>query len=269
LSAGPHAAAAAARDDPNRESHQDQGRTMDKRTRLGMLTPSSNTVLEPMIGAMLAALPDVTAHFGRFRVTEISLGDQALGQFDDAPILAAAELLADARVDAIAWNGTSASWLGLQRDRDLCAAITRRTGIRATTSVLALAEIFRATGVSSYGLVTPYLDEIQERILPNFAREGFVCAAERHLGDRGNFSFSEYTEETIAGLVREVARARPQAISVLCTNMRGARIAAALERETGIPVYDSVSTAVWGSLRLAGVDPRRVQGWGSLFGARA
>jgi maleate isomerase len=233
---------------------------------LGFLTPSSNTILEPVTAAMLGGLPEVTAHFARFRVTEISLSDQALGQFDPAPILAAADLLADARVDVIAWSGTSSSWLGLERDRALCAAIEARTGIPATTSVLALVELFRAMGVARYGLVTPYLDEIQAPILENFAREGFVCAAERHLGDRGNFSFSEYDGATIAALTRAVAAAQPQAISILCTNMRGAPLAAELERETGIAVLDSVATAVWGSLRLAGVDTRRVVGWGRLFG---
>jgi maleate isomerase len=235
------------------------------RTLLGMLTPSSNTVLEPVTAAMLSGLPDVTAHFARFRVTEISMRDQALGQFDLEPILAACDLLADARVASIAWNGTSASWLGLDRDRALCAAIEARTGIGATTSVLALAEIFRLAGVTRYGLVTPYLDEIQERILPNLAREGFECVAERHLRDRGNFSFSEYSVETIAGLVREVAKARPQAVVVLCTNMRGAPVVEALERELGVLVLDSVATALWGSLRRAGVDARRVRGWGRLF----
>jgi maleate isomerase len=237
-----------------------------RRTLLGMLTPSSNTVLEPVTAAMLAGLPDVTAHFARFRVTEISMRDQALGQFDLEPILAACDLLADARVASIAWNGTSASWLGLDRDRALCAAIEARTGIGATTSVLALAEVFRLAGVTRYGLVTPYLDEIQERILPNLAREGFDCVAERHLRDRGNFSFSEYSEEAIAALVRDVARARPQAVVVLCTNMRGAPVVEALERELGILVLDSVATALWGSLRRAGVDARRVRGWGRLFG---
>jgi len=238
---------------------------MSKRTLLGMLTPSSNTILEPVTAAMLAGLPEVSAHFARFRVTEISLHDQALGQFDDAPILAACDLLADARVDTIAWNGTSSGWLGLQRDRDLCAAITRRTGIAATTSVLALAEIFRATGVERYGLVTPYLQEIQEKILPNFAHEVFVCTAERHLGDRGNFSFSAVSADTIARLVREVAAARPEAITIFCTNLRGAPLVEALEREIGIPIYDTVATAVWASLRLAQSDPARVQGWGRLF----
>ncbi len=84
--------------------------------RLGMLTPSSNTVLEPVTSAMLQELPEVTAHFWRFRVTEISLRDEALGQFDNAVVLAAARLLADARVDVIAWNGTSSGWLGLGHD---------------------------------------------------------------------------------------------------------------------------------------------------------
>ena len=235
------------------------------RTLLGMLTPSSNTVLEPVTAAMLAGLPDVTAHFARFRVTEISMRDQALGQFDMEPILSACDLLADARVASIAWNGTSASWLGLDRDRALCAAIEARTGIGATTSVLALVEAFGIAGVARYGLVTPYLDEIQERILPNLAREGFACVAERHLGDRGNFSFSEYSQETIAGLAREVARDGAQAVVVLCTNMRGAPVAEALERELGMPVLDSVATALWGSMRRAGADTRRVQGWGRLF----
>ena len=84
--------------------------------RLGMITPSSNSVLEPVTAAMLAASPDVTAHFSRLRVTEIALDAPALGQFDPGHMLAAAELLADAKVDAIAWNGTSASWLGIAPD---------------------------------------------------------------------------------------------------------------------------------------------------------
>ncbi len=236
-----------------------------KRTLLGMLTPSSNTVLEPVTAAMLSGLPDVTAHFVRFRVMEISLSERALGQFDFAPQLEAARLLADARVHAITWNGTSGSWLGFDQDRALCAAITRETGVPATSSVLALAEIFGRTGVARYGLVSPYLDEVQEKIIANFRREGFACVAERHLGRSDNFSFADITPDTIETMVREVAKARPQAITILCTNMNGASLAESLERELGIPIYDSIATALWGSLKAAGVDPARIEGWGSLF----
>jgi maleate isomerase len=238
---------------------------MSRAVRLGMLTPSSNTVLEPMTSAMLAGLPEVSAHFARFRVTEIALSDQALGQFDDAPILEAARLLADARVDAITWNGTSAGWLGFERDRALCAAITAATGIPSTSSELGLAALMRRRGVARCGLVTPYLDEVQAKIVANFAREGFDCVAERHLRERVNFAFAKFDERTIAGLIREVAVAKPQAIVVLCTNMRGGALAAALEAELGVPILDSVATALWSSLDLAGVDTARVRGWGSCF----
>src|ERR1700704_3231814 len=105
-----------------------------KRVLLGMLTPSSNTALEPLTSAMVAQLPGVSAHFARFRVTEISLEAQALGQFDERPILEAARLLADARVDVIAWNGTSSGWLGFDADRALCERITAETGVPACTS---------------------------------------------------------------------------------------------------------------------------------------
>ena len=70
---------------------------MTRPVRLGVLTPSSNTALEPLTSAIVAGVPGCSAHFSRFKVTEIALSDQALGQFDDSKILAAAELLADAQ----------------------------------------------------------------------------------------------------------------------------------------------------------------------------
>jgi maleate isomerase len=235
--------------------------------RLGMLTPSSNTVLEPVTAAMLAGLPGVTAHFSRFKVTEIALTAGALGQFDDGEILRAAELLAHAKVDVIAWNGTSASWLGFDRDERLCERITAATGIRACTSVLAFQDIFRRTGATRIGLVTPYRGDVQERIAANWGASGFHVTAERHLGLQDNFSFAEVDEATVAELARAVAREGCDAVAIVCTNMRGAGVAEALERELGLPVYDSIATTVWASLRAAGVPTEAVRGWGSLFGA--
>ncbi|WP_050577397.1 maleate cis-trans isomerase family protein [Sinorhizobium arboris] len=233
--------------------------------RLGMLTPSSNTVLEPVTTAMLSALPEVSAHFSRFKVTEIALSEQALGQFDDSEILRAAELIAHAKVDVIAWNGTSASWLGFDRDERLCERITEATGIAACTSVLAFREIFEASGVRTVGLVTPYLADVQARIMANWGASGFTCSAERHYGLQDNFSFAEVTEAEVSGMVRAVARQGCDAVAVVCTNMCAAPLAAALEQELGIPVYDSIATTVWKSLTLAGVETAPLQGWGSLF----
>jgi maleate isomerase len=242
---------------------------MTDRILLGMLTPSSNTRLEPITAAMLAEIPEASAHFGRFRVKEIALSSEALAQFDDREIVRAAELLADARVQTIGWNGTSAGWLGFESDERLCRRITEATGIPACTSILALNEVFRRTGVKRFGLVTPYRDDVQERIVANYALAGFECVAERHLGWQDNWSFSEATADQLRAMAREVARAKPDAITFLCTGLQSAPLADELERETGIPMYDTIATVVWKSLQLAGADPGRVKGWGRLFRAVA
>ncbi|KKB64266.1 Asp/Glu/hydantoin racemase [Robbsia andropogonis] len=238
---------------------------MKRRYLLGMLTPSSNTTLEPVTSAMIDGLEDTSAHFGRFKVTEIALSDNALAQFDDEPILAAAELLSHAKLDVIGWNGTSSGWLGFDADERLCARITERTGIAACTSVLALNEIFTKTGVRRFGLVTPYTDDVQAKVIETYRGAGWDCVAERHLNKRDNFSFSEVNADTIRRMVHEVAEAKPDAISIFCTNLRGAPLVEALEQETGIPIYDTISTVVWKSLLLSGTDPKRVRGWGRLF----
>ncbi|MFM7421139.1 MAG: Asp/Glu/hydantoin racemase, partial [Alphaproteobacteria bacterium] len=79
----------------------------DAPLRPGMMTPSSNTVLEPVTAALLAQTPWITAHFQRLRVLAINLGADATSQFDPRPMADAAGLLADAKVHALCWNGTS------------------------------------------------------------------------------------------------------------------------------------------------------------------
>ncbi|SDD03625.1 maleate isomerase [Belnapia rosea] len=239
---------------------------MDRSIRLGMLTPSSNTVLEPMTAAMLADMPGVTAHFARIRVLAIDLGADSRAQFDLGPMLEAAGLLADAKVHAICWNGTSGAWLGLEQDRAMCAAITEATGIPAVTATMALMEALDLLGVRRIGLVTPYLGAVQQAILARWAAAGLDCVAERHLEDPGNFSFAEHPESLVAQLVREVAAAGPEAIAIHCTNFRGAGAVPALESETGIPVLDSIAVALWGGLRAAGAETAALIYWGRLFG---
>jgi maleate isomerase len=237
-----------------------------RRLRIGMLTPSSNTVLEPVTQAMLAGTPWITAHFSRFRVTEIALDAGALAQFDDAPILAAAELLAHAKVDVISWNGTSASWLGIERDERLKQRIAAATGISASTCILSLVDVLKRIGARSQALVTPYTDDVQARIVATYAAAGFACPAERHLGIRDNFSFGTVEEATIRAMIADCLAAKPDAVTILCTNMIGARAAANLETADGPMILDSVAVTLWGCLVAAGVRPDVIGGWGRLFG---
>jgi maleate isomerase len=238
---------------------------MTSPVRLGMLTPSSNTALEPLTYAMLNGLTGLSAHFSRFKVTEIALSDSALGQFDASEILRAAELLAHAKVDVIAWNGTSASWLGFDKDERLCERITAATGIRACTTVLAYRDLFHRLGTPRIGLVTPYSRDVQDKIIANWASQGLNCTAERHLSLRDNYSFAEVPQAEIARLIEEVARDGCDVVAIVCTNMRGTDIAERLEQRLGVGVFDSIAVTLWACLIVAGIDPALIRGWGSVF----
>ena len=86
-----------------------------------------------------------------------------------------------------------------------------------------------------------------------------ACGEVRYVLDR-----CEQLREETRGFF-DVRAARPDAIAIVCTNMRGAPLAEELEAQHGIPVYDTVATTVWKSLKVAGVDTRRVKGWGRIF----
>lgn len=242
------------------------GEQAERLVRIGMLTPSSNTVLEPETQALLSGIAgQASAHFGRFRVTQIGLDAGADSQFALDPILGAADLLSDAKPDLIAWNGTSASWRGFDSDVQLCAEITARTGVPATSAILAFNAAMRALNVRKLGLVTPYTADVQQAIMQNYAGFGIKVVAEAHADRRDNYSFAEITDAEVVAMCRRVGAAQPDAIAIVCTNMRGARLAAQLEAELGITILDSVAVTLWGCLQRCGVETQALREFGRVF----
>ncbi len=85
-------------------------------------------------------------------------------------MLAAAELLADARVDLLLWNGKAASWLGFERDRQVVAALEQHTGVAATTALIAINAALAGIDARRIALVTPYVAAIETKIVQTYAR---------------------------------------------------------------------------------------------------
>lgn len=234
--------------------------------RLGILTPSSNSALEPLTSEIVAQAPGVSAHFSRFRVTEISMSEQALSQFDTAPVLQAAHLLADAEVSVIGWSGTSAGWLGFDRDRELCRLIESETGIRATTSVLALLELIQLAGIDKVALYTPYTEDVQLRIIEHLAQAGIECVAEHHLGIARNFDFALVEPADILQACDDMlAASQAQAVITLCTNLRAAQLATELESRHAAMLLDTVSTVLWKMMKMIDQPTDDLLPWGRMF----
>lgn len=242
------------------------------RIRLGVIVPSSNTALEPLTQQMVAAIPriiaHVTVHFARFRVTKIELSDESTAQFALEPMLEAARLLADAKVDMIGWSGTSASWLGFASDEALCRAIEDVTAIPATSSVLAMHATLSTMPSPAIGLLTPYLPEVNFAIVNTFAAAGLPIeeARSRCAGLSTNFDFASLSDEQLDNMMQEIVENGAKTVLIVCTNVGAAHRAVLWEQKHKIKVLDSVATVLLGMLHRLGIEYSHLaEDWGSVF----
>jgi maleate isomerase len=233
-------------------------------SRIGMIVPSSNTVLEPEMARLAARLDGVTVHGSRLRVLRIGLDDEASAQFDPGSVRATAELLADAGVEVVVWGGTSGSWLGLEHDQGVVAALEDATSVPATTTTVATLDACRAYGVERVALLTPYTADVGDRIAEQLPSQGVAVVSSRHLGISDNRAFAEVSPDELRRAAAEACGDGAQALLIQCTNLRGGPLVADLEASLGIPVFDSVAVTLWGALRLQR-RPLSMDGEGTLL----
>lgn len=174
-------------------------------------------------------------------------------------------MLADAKPDVITWSGTSAGWMGFEKDISLCERITARTGIPASTAVLALNELIALKKIKRLGIVSPYTEDVQQKIVRQYAAAGVEVVSEVHHDISVNYDFALVEPDTIEKDLQTVSQAKPEAIVTYCTNLRAAQLADAFEQKSSAVLLDTVSTTVWGALRKVGVNPAEIKGWGKLF----
>jgi maleate isomerase len=233
--------------------------------RVGLIVPSSNTVVEPELARLAGAVPDLELLATRVAVTHIDTNPASGRQFEPELMIDAARLLAHAGVDVLVWAGTSGCWLGLDHDRAIVSAIEDATGIPATSSTLALLDACHAFGASRLFLLTPYVPAVVEQITDTLAAEGLTVSGGRHLGICDNAAFGAVPMSTLQSIIGEVAGSDCHAVAVVCTNLRALPLLEAdVERSVGVPILDSVAATVWGAARRIGV-PFRCAGFGALL----
>ena len=247
---------------PERPAYRDAAATVK---RIGMLTPSANTVCEPITSEILMQLRElVSVHYSRFSVTSTGLDPALLAQFGPDRFLAAAQLLADAEMHAIAFNGCAGSWMGRAADEAIVEKLEAATHTPATTTSLALWDAFKAFGIRRYSLVSPYNDQMMAAIRATYESEGYECVRSRNMALPTTREKDQVDPEQMAELIRSAADPKADAIAVICTNFRGAPHVRELEAELGIPIVDSVVVTAWKCLQMVGVS-RGVTGWGRVF----
>lgn len=233
---------------------------------VGQLVPSSNRTVERTTEVLLRGYPGVASCYSRIAYRPDGSGQPEDG-YDVPGVLAAAELLSHAEVEAICWNGTKGAIDGFQVDRDLCAAAGERFGIPVTSVSLDVLEILKRLDARRIALISQGGVARAAFIGERFATQGFPTVAVRGLGVGSNLEAAKVTPAVLDEAVRGcVADGAPDAVLIWGTNMPGLPVVAPLEAELGVAVIDSCSVGIWGLLAALDLPGAPLLPQGRIFG---
>ena len=240
------------------------------RCTFGVVTPSTNTVVQPEYDEMRPA--GVTNHVARMHIPDDPIASD--GDFDelirriDASLEAAVERVMTAKPDHLIlgisaesiWGGGLAAAAAIKERVDRCTG-----GLPFTQAADALPAALRAFGISGpISVVTPYFP-VAEPHLRRFAEEiGFSVAATRHLSRPSPVEIARTPLAMLRDALVEVNRPEVEAIIQFGANLPMARLAAMAELWLGKPIIAVNTATYWHALRSVGIADR-VEGCGRLL----
>jgi maleate isomerase len=211
---------------------------MSRAVRVGVLVPSSNTVME---NDMHRGLPQdrFSVHTARMHLVETTPEAERTMVDETAP--EAARLLGTARPDVLVFGCTSAGSLaGLDGDRRLAERLGEIAGCPGVGVISSAVEALERRGVRRVALLTPYVESLTASIARTLEEGGLEVVATYGLGIDDNIALADPTPEEIAGIVAErFAGVDCDAVFVSCTNFRALEAAPAIEAALGRPVVTS------------------------------
>lgn len=232
------------------------------RTRLGLIVPALNVVMEPELARLLPA--GVTLHTTRLLLAGAASAEsyRAMGQ----GARRAGEELASAAVDVVIYGCTAGS-TG-EEGRAVRTALAAATGAPVVTTSDAVTAALRHLGARRLAVATPYVPAVNALERAHLEHEGFEVVAIAGLG-LGDTETSRrrigYQPPSVAyALARQVDRPEADAAFIGCTNFATLDVLAALERDLGKPVVSSNQATLWAALRAAGVRAS-IAGYGRLL----
>lgn len=165
----------------------------------------------------------------------------------------AAGRLAERGAQAVAYGCTSGSYvLGPEGDAAIIDEMQAASGLPATTTSSAVVEVLRVLGVQSVAVLSPHIDDLNDRLQAYLEAAGFTVAAMVGLNLRCDIEDVE-PAETREIVELQVDRSDADAVFISCTGMRTAEVIGEIEESLGKPVVTANQATLWHAGRLAGV----------------
>lgn len=218
---------------------------------IGLLALSTDATIEAEWRELLT-FDGVEFYTGRVPC-DTTINAETLAAMAERLAHAAHDLLPGSHLDVLAYACTSAS-LVIGEDAVAAALRTVRPGIAVTTPLTAAKAALAALGARRIALLTPYIDEINQRMRVHFNEHGVAVPVVGSFLNSHDPEVMRIAPESIAAAARELAGSGDvDAVFIACTALRGAALVPSLEAELGIPVTTSNHAMAWHALRLAGM----------------
>jgi maleate isomerase len=172
-----------------------------ERRRIGLMIPSSNTMMEADFTRELPA--GWTLHTARMYLKDTTAAGE--NRMLDEFTLPAARDLGTARPHVVVFGCTSAGALrGSDYDRELCERISELTGAPTISTIQSVRTAIERAAARRVGVVTPYVDELNDRIRASIEADGVEVVRIAGLGMTENYEIARVPHERIVSFAAEM-----------------------------------------------------------------
>jgi len=210
--------------------------------RIGLIVPSSNTVMEPDFHRHFTQ-PNIVSTT-RILLEHVTREAEMKMLVDDLP--RAVQLIKTTGPDVVVFGCTSAGSLeGLTHDDGISEMIAKHTGAKAITVLRAVMRELDVIRPQKIAVLTPYVEDLTSSIARCISEGGYGIVKAAGMGITENLEIGRVTPSQIIKFVEsEMEGIKADCLFLSCTNWRAIEAIDPLQRKLGIPVLTSNQAAL-------------------------
>lgn len=242
---------------------------MNERKRIGLLVPSTNTVVEADFWHLVPK--DVTVHSARMFASSSTVeAEERMNQDVDM----CTQYLATAGIDVVVYACTGGTFYkGPGFDAELCQQLGQTSGTPAVVTSLASVAALRALSIQKVAVVSPYPVEPggETELLKKYLEgHGFdvVSNAGKGLGKVSNREIGRESPDDVYRFAVRHWRPDADGMFLSCTDWRSLEVVERIEQAIGRPVVSANQATIWATFRALGVD-HPIRGYGRLMSGQS
>jgi maleate isomerase len=233
-----------------------------RRGRIGLILPSSNTVIEAEFWKMLPE--GVSVHASRMKLDRVTV--ESLIQMEKE-IDFAVDRVMDTDPDIVVFGCTTGSLIkGVGYDLDVADRIQSHSKKPAVTTSTAVLEALRALQIRRLSVATPYIEELNQKEMDFLEGNGFRIVSLKGLdaSEIAGGRIGRHQPRVAFELGKQAFRKDSDGLFISCTGFRTIEVISLLEKDLGKPVITSNQATLASALKRLKVTDR-IKGYGFLL----